>query len=550
MKQIIAALLITFSLSAFGQKPDWGRIMQAESKNYSPVIVGEDDRAIYSVSIEDASSMFKVKANIRLEKFDTKNLNKKYSKLISTPEKRGNQYTIERVGFVGEKFLLFGSYYDNKKKTYELDAFTYDSKNGSEEDSYEIFTENVEKRRRKGDFDVHTSKNNEKMLVHFTTYYKETGISVEKIKLYDKEMKLLLEKEYKTEGVSGGALNNIIVDDEGSIYFIKSGDVVILDANQDFEEWSEPIEVEGIESNGFLGTIHFALNSDNDLVLVSRYITKDLRKTDEKKSRRDRKKDDTQVEGVYFMKINGFSKETEVSQLSMFDQEFLDQFLSEKDIRKGRDVEMNNRYKSFDFFFKEDGGVIFVSEEHYSVSSYRNDALVAQSFFYKDLVAFNFSPAGDLVWANRIPKNQRFYWQSMVLGFNQGSYGWSWWSVPMTYKGHFSYMAGLSEDKLFLVFNDNKNNIKKKNDAEALDEMNNIKKAVPCIYSIDLETGIKTKEMELSLVAANAYLKPSVNYQGSQDGALYIFGMKKKNFRYGKIEFGDQQKRGKKTARK
>lgn len=550
MKHLLIFTMAVLSFSLSAQKADWGRIMEADNKQYSPTIVGEDDRAIYAVSLESDNSMFGNNVLLRLEKYDSRKLNRKMSKLAEVPAKKGEKYSVEKVAFVDGKFVLFGSLYDKKSKTFELTAFTYDADRGNRDDEFEIFTEEVEKSRRRGDFDVHTSKNNQKLLIHFTTYYKETDITVEKIKLFDKEMKLELEKEYKFEGNRKSTLSNLVVDDEGSIYFVKNGnEVAILDATANFEEWSEEIVVDGMESNGYINGVYFTLNNDNDLVLIGQYMTKDLGNTDEKKNRKDRKKNDTQVEGIYFMKVNGFSKETEVSQLNKFDQDFLDQFKSAKDVKKGNAAEMNDDYNVFDFFFKEDGGVVFVTEQQYVVRSYRNDALVAESYYFNDLVTFNFSADGELVWANRIPKSQRFYWQSMYLGFNQGSYGWSWWNVPMTYKGHFGYMAGLSDDKLYIVYNDNKKNVQLQNESDKLTEMRNIKKAVPVIYSIDLETGIKKKEMELSLVAANAYLKPNVNFQRSQKDALYIFGMKKKSFRYGKIEF-DEKGRGKRTARK
>lgn len=545
MKQIITVMILAFSINAFSQKPDWGRVMEAEDKHYDPTIIGEDEEAIYSVAYMSSGN------EILFEKYDKRKLNRKYSTKIPVPSEGRRKFDLERISFLGDHFVVFASYYDKKEKTYELRAFTYTVDKLKEVDEHEIFVEKVEKRRRKGDFDVHTSKNKESLLIHFTTYYKETGVTIEKIKLYDKSMEMLVEKEYKAEGVNVASLNNLIVDDEGSIYFIKNGDVVILDATVDYEEWSEPIEAEGIESNGYLGTVHFSLNPEGDLILVSRYITRDLRGSDEKKNKKDRKKGDTQVEGIYIMKVNGFSKETEIAKLNKFDQEFIDQFLTEEDIKKGNSAEMNNDYKSFQFLFKEDGGVVFVTEQQKLLRSYSSSgSLIAEYYYYNDIVAFNFSPDGELIWGNRIPKSQLFYWKStMLFGLKRGPYGVSWGSVPYHYRGHYSYMAGLTDDKLFFVFNDNEKNVPIQDDSKKRTVMKSVKKAIPVIYTVDLETGHKTKEMDLSLVAANAHLKPRVSYQKTPSDPLYIFGMTKKAFRYGKIEFEGKTK-GKKTASK
>lgn len=542
MKQIITVMILAFSINAFSQKPDWGRVIEAEDKHYDPTIIGEDEDAIYSVTYRYGGD------EILFEKYDKRKLNRKYSTKIPVPSEGRKQFDLERISFLGDHFVVFASYYDNKQKTYELRAFTYTVDKLREVDEHEIFVEKVEKRRRKGDFDVYTSKNKESLLIHFTTYYKETGVTIEKIKLYNKSMELLVEKEYEAEGENVAALNNLIVDDEGSIYFIRKGEVVILDANVDYEEWSEPIEAGGIESNGYLGAIHFALSPEGDLVLVSRYMTRDLRKSDEKKNKNDRKKGDTQVEGIYIMKVNGFSKETEVAELNKFDQEFIDQFLTEKDIKKGNSAEMNNEYKAFQFLFKDDGGVVFVTEQQKLIRSYSNGNLVGETYYYNDIVAFNFSPEGELIWGNRIPKSQIFYWRSMIFGFKRGPYGMSWGTIPYHYRDHYSYMAGLTDDKLFFIFNDNKKNVPIQDDSQKRTVMTSVKKAVPVIYTVDLETGHKTKEMHLSLVAANAHLKPGVSFQKTPAEPLFIFGMTKKSFRYGKIEF-DGKTRGKRTAR-
>ncbi len=548
MKKILLLLLLFVGVNAIAQKPEWGRAIEAARKDYTPTIVGEDDSYIYT------ADMVKEK-ELLLEQYDKKNFRQKYSRNIPVPRQGRKRYDVEKISFFGDKFLVFASFYDRKSHQYELRVFAYSADRAKLEGDYPVLSYEVEKRRRKGDFAVHSSRNRETILIHYHTYFKETDNTVEEIKLYDRDLNELVAKSYLADGRVGARLSNIIIDDEGSIYFLRDNSVAILDATVDFEEWSEPIIVENMEFNGKLSEVYMTLNSSSDVVLVANYLTTDLEKTDEKKRRRDRRKNDTQVEGVYFMRINGLTKETEVAQLSKFSQDYLDQFRSKRDVKKGRKSEMNNDYDSFKFFFKDDGGIVFAAEElDYYVITDGNGRVKGENYEYLDLVTYNFTPDGELLWANRIPKDQSFYWYNLdgygIL--NTTSYGYTWFRIPYYAMGHFSYLAGLSEDKFYVVFNDHKKNMAVKNDFDKLKTMRKVKKAVPMVYEIDLETGIKTKRMDLAYNSGDTRFKPSVSYQASQTEPLYIFSMFKKSFRFGKIDFNDtdQKGKGRKTARR
>lgn len=547
MRQILICFSLLMAVNAMAQKPEWGRLMEAEKKDYTPTIVGEDEDAIYTVDYH--YNFIGGLDGIIFEKYDKRRMNQKYSRVVPLPSGDKHYYDIERISFVEDKFLVFGSLYDRKAKEYELRLFTYSAKNAGKEDDYEIYRSEVEKRRRKGDFSVTPSKNNQRFLVHYSAYFKEKDQTLEVLRLYDKDVNLLTDKEYVSDGDNGYSLDNIVVDDEGSVYFFRGGNsVAILDANADYEEWSEPIVADELENNGVLIDKRLTLNTDNDVVIVAHYMTVDLERTTENKRRRDRKKDDTQIEGVYFMRVNGFSKETEVAQLNMFSEEFIDQFKSERDLKKGRDAEMNNDYGSMRFFFKDDGGVVFVAEKQYIVSTYTQHQAMytktGEKHYFEDLVTYNFNADGELIWSHRIPKKQMFYWSDLALGFTATSVGLKWFNNATYAKDHFSYVAGLSEDKFYLIYNDDKKNANVQDEHTRQKYLSKVKKAVPVVYEIDLETGHKEKRMALNFTSTSAHFKPGINYQRSQTEPLYIFSMKKKSFRFGKLDFADMGKKG------
>ena len=533
MNRLLQLLLIlAMALPGLAQKPKWGRPIQAEKKSYTPTIVGDDDKSIYTVEVPNSKE-------IMFERFDKKKLGRDYTKTVEIPRLGRKKYDLERISFIGGKFLVFASVYNSGSHEYELRAFTYDGKNARSAGDFEIFNNKVEKKRRKGDFEVFTSNNKERFLIYYTTYYKEKDQTIEVVKLYNQNVELVTEKEYIYDGEHEGSIGNILLDDEGSVYYLQGEDVVILDANQGYEEWRESIVLEEQGLNGGISRIYLAINGEGDLMVIGDYLTTDLSKTDENKSRRERKKNDTQIEGVFFMKINGFTKETEVAKLSKFDKEFLDQFRSEKDVRKGRDAEMNNTFDSFEFFFKEDGGLVFVMEDRMIIRRYSNGRLVGESYLYNDLVSYNFSPEGDLVWATRIPKKQTYYWNSMLLGFMSTSVGMTWFAEPYYAKGHFSYLAGLSDDKFYIIYNDHEKNAREQSENSKQREIAKVRYSVPVMYTIDLETGVKKKSLELGFNSGKLHLKPIVNFQRSQEYPLYVFCMNRKTFSFGRVDFND-----------
>lgn len=534
--------LLFCSLTLFGAnaqklKTQWGSALKSESKYYDPSIAGEDEKFLYTWDLH--------KGKLIIEKIDKKSLKRKYRKTLGVPEEGKTKYTFEGMSFVDGNYILYGSTYNRKRKKSILKAFAIDSKTGKYGNKEVLFENDVEKKSRRGNFTVYNSKHGDLVMLHYVAYYKKQKHTKEQFKLLNGDLEILLEREEVIEGRSRGNASAFFLDDEGSVYFKRNSEIVVFDANQDYEEWSQPIELDELEVGAFVQDFRITLNTDNDMILVGSYYTTDSRKTNENKRRRDRKEGDTQVEGMFFMKIDGISKETVIAKLNKFSKDFIDQFKTRKDIKKGRDTEINSISGAARMFFKEDGGIVMVSERYYYTEiTNRNGVVIGERYYYSDLLAFNFAPDGELVWANRIPKSQLFYWQSGPLAFNYGSYGVSWFLVPMQDLNHYSYVAGLNKDNLYIVFNDHPKNKTRKKDSDKLKMMKNVRKSVPTVFTINLETGNKTKKVNLSLASGKLKLKPSTFYQKDQTEPLYVLCAKKKNYRFGKLDL-NQSSEGK-----
>ena len=166
---VLTLLLATNFTSA--QKIEWGELQTAKSKNYYPSILSEDNDGIYTVAA--------LKNDYIVEKYDKKKNKKVYATVVKT---KGEKYKENKINFEGagdtkDKFILFASYFkksSKKDKTSTIYAFTVDKKTGKKGDKkVELFEIPVEKKRRKGAFEVYSSTDGTRMLIRHTAWYKK-----------------------------------------------------------------------------------------------------------------------------------------------------------------------------------------------------------------------------------------------------------------------------------------------------------------------------------------------------------------------------------------
>lgn len=106
--------------------------------------------------------------------------------------------------------------------------------------------------------------------------------------------------------------------------------------------------------------------------MIGSYVTTDIKETNENKAEVETTEGDTQLEGIFYLRINGLKKEVVAQKLSKFDQDFIDQFKTEDHIKCGLDAEVNDNFSLYRFFFnKEDYSLVFVEEQYERVNIYR-----------------------------------------------------------------------------------------------------------------------------------------------------------------------------------
>lgn len=525
LKKLVLFLAIgMFTLSYSAQeKIEWGAINSAPSGSYAPGIIGEDDENIYVF----ASS----KKEYLIESYKKGQFKRQYSFNIR-PENVGKnkKTTLEQVRYVDGKFIVFVSYFDKEKKEFIIFGYHIDSKTGKKEgDERELFRVDVERKSRRGTFSVNTSEDGKKLLVNHYAYYKKQKAYFDKYKLIDKDLNVELEKEEKfNKKEVTYSTSNYLVDNDGSFYYIKrlsrkeghSLYIVSFEADRGFEKWEEELNVDdlGLDPKSEIMDLRFLLNEKNDLVVTGYYTKKRL------------------LEGCFFAKIDQKSKELVVKKVNEFDKKFKDQFRSKRQVKKGKDAKVKNSFHMIDVLKKEDGGVVMIGELYiYRKYTDRDGNTIGETFIFGDLVSINFSPEGDLIWANRIPKKQTFTWSSMgPIVFS--SNGMSLLFPKYSTLEYFSYTASLSDGKLVVLFNDNPKNNLSTADETKMKGMKKPKKATVTKFTIDLASGEKKEELFVGAKAYDILFKPQVSYQQNENSQVYTYGDKGKKYKWGELK--------------
>ncbi len=528
---IIFSLCLLFVTAKGQEKSDFGPLMEID-RGYLPTIVGESEKELYGIHYEDET--------IFVETFDKKRLRSLGKRAVEMVELRGVTEELELLTYLNDEVVFFTSLFNYRDDKFDLIAQKVDPKTGKITDKVTLFEKPIDKRRHKGSYDVYLSKNRKRVLVRTYTYYKETDQTIENLLLFDDKLDLITEREYTEKGNEVNLSSSLLVDDEGSIYFIQSGAVVILDAFNDFEEWREDLPTDNLTVGSSYNKITITLNKDLDPVITAYYVTKDLEDQDRKKvnkSRANRKEGDTQVEGVIFIKINSLDKELEVAKHTEFDDDFIKLFKTEEDIKRNYDPEIENAFSSNRIYSLDNGETLLIGEVVYRlVSQDQNGSVTSISYFYQDMIMVHFSASGDILWKDRLPKRQRYYWTKAILGYG-GSAGYSFLLFPDGVQQYFYERAIKVGDKVYLTYNDMPENRAGNSYTHELKEFRKFKKGVPVVQTIDLASGSRNGEIVRSLVKPKFWLKPRSMYASKLSDDVYYFITYKKKMHLARTSF-------------
>ncbi len=515
---IINILVLFVSSNIFAQRIEWGALNISKSRKYSPTIIGEDETKFYTYTT-------------KIEKYVLECFSKKDMKLIYSEEYNISKLNkgitkIEEINFYNNRFIIIASYYEKISKTHKVFAFIVDASNGKLiENHRDIYSIPVDNEWEKGSFDVFVSSNKTKMLVKHKEYNKEKN----KLILLDENLDIIVEKEeinnYYEEGYS---TFSHMIDNSGSLYFIKSHEskgtyIISYDADMDYEKWEEAIDLskEGLNIESEITDVVLSLNSKDDIIVTAYYS--------EYKE---------ELNGCLFLKIDGRSKKIVNTELTELDINFKNQFLTNKQLENKKVPRIKNQFSYIKTINKNDGGIILIGERQL-----KSKSKIYKDVLFGDIIILNFSSTGKLLWSNRIPKKQVFRYNSGIYPvFQSGNsivpFGFVVWliTIPLKIPEYFSYLASADSNNVYVFLNDNVKNMLDTNDVKKTAPFRKLHKSVVNLYTINLETGEKTKKVFNEAKDSDIHLKPFGFSQKTKKSDLIMFGMKGRKYKYGKLK--------------
>lgn len=513
LKALIAFSLMLFFFKCNAQNINlhWGTAIDQKAKNYSMAFVGSDEDGIYTYSVSpEESKIF----------CHNKNGDLLTSINVSTSKSKNIEEKIINVFLNENTFVVFVSSNEKKNDKSILYALKFDKKTGEQigikknifEAPYMIDIVN---------YQITKSENNSKILLSRTVSFNSAVLQVE-LKVINTNLDILIEKTFQSEGnyssllksnATGLKISNPTVDNDGSLYFIQSNSssdnyVVSYNAKKDYEKWEERIDLSDLEKDMSVKYVQVHINNRNDLIIVG-FVQKKSYNI-----------------GAIYMKIDNSSKEIVNSKINYFDNNLKNQYFTSSQIKKGdQNPRINGFFTNYNFHNKADGGIIVVVEDyvHYIISQ---AGASSHRYFLKDILVLNFTADGNLVWTNRIRKNQVYAVDAgfPFMLFNEKEYNLK----------YLSFISGINCNKVIVAFNDLETNLSKTTD-KTYGTLSNVSSSIPVVYSIDILTGKMSCEKLFDPASSGVYLKMSFCEQKLSDKDWIVLGLKDNVYKIGKI---------------
>lgn len=212
------------------------------------------------------------------------------------------------------------------------------------------------------------------------------------------------------------------------------------------------------------------------------------------------------ADGIFFKRINPQTNLALHDWESEFNSEFLSHFKNaDKSEKQG--IESLELQK---IIIKEDGGLILIFEIDYKVSSTNTWA-----FYANQIVPVSINNKGEIEWISYIPKRQ------VGSMWNEGCY--------------ISFMAVYSKSNLYLIYNDNPDNMNSFEQDKLKGGYHSNKGAITAM-AIVKKDGTWTKEELLNNNQDAFYLTPAYSLK-LNDSQILIYGLKDKTVVLGTLNY-------------
>ena len=213
------------------------------------------------------------------------------------------------------------------------------------------------------------------------------------------------------------------------------------------------------------------------------------------------------IKGTYFILLDANTQEVINEEKKAFEAGFLEMFRSFEKTHKG--AELYN-YDYSNLIVRSDGGALLLAEQ-YEVKTSTGKSASNTYYIYNDMIAINVNPDMSIKWATKIPKKQ--------ITVND-------WGI------FSSYEYAIVHDKIYLIFNDNPDNLQEA-DPQRIKNFNG-KSSVATLITINAD-GKWNKSLLFSNRDEGVILRPKICEQIS-DNEFFLYAERGKDYVIGKID--------------
>ena len=540
----LGLMLLTLK-PTFGQEIKWGNIHTSKKNRIKPTILSSDSLNFYFY--------YKQGRKIKIASYSRNLYNVNYEKELPKLKYDNRRILVDKVTFLNDKFVLFCHQLQlnsNGKYNYQTIIYTINKENGNlDPDPIKLIESPFEGYYQKPQ--IYFSPRKTKFLIKHRAHKRKQEKLVIQFTLFDSKFNKI---EELTESINEPPNpsnkkrhlvfkdRNLILDEEGSIYYLKGlQHFVSFDANKNYEKWEEEIEIDEASPNSKIKTLSLAFDKTGNIILFGFY-------QDYAKGTKSRVKENALVaqkqtvyegglRGVFYLKLDYLTKEVLESNVDTFSDEFLKNFKTKKDKKKeskGQNVNVANNFNLVDLLPQNDNSLLVIAEVFTHKTTITSSSH-REKIIYGGVASISLDSIGNINWVQYINKKQKF-WQAYNSYTANGSFlGGIKVGRANTYKytKHFGSVSGVLDGKLFVLFNNHQENKLNADNPKTL--------TLPLQFSIvhahvyDTETGqVKSKIIKNSSVD-NLPLTPSIFYRTDDGKSVIVFAQRKKSFKFGEV---------------
>ncbi|CAN5140263.1 hypothetical protein BH09BAC3_BH09BAC3_32220 [soil metagenome] len=498
---------------------EWGEQLRAPRNSSLDDIIGYDASGIYTIKKRGKSSY-------TLEHYD-----KKFSLTGSFDldiEEEGYQCTVQSLLQLKGNIYMIYSYANNQQKKRKLLVTMIDKKtlrpSGEKKKVGEIdFSGNP--RYNSGYFDIRVSRDSSKVLVQYGLPLKTNEPQQFGFNVLDNQFASLWEKSvtlpYK-ESLFDIVLTR--VDNQGNVYLLgriykeKHKEKRRGIPNYSYEVFAcrnkgnSTAQYPVILEDRFITDMQIEILDNTNIICAGFYSAQGT----------------TSIAGTYFLTIDAESKAVKTKSFKEFGIDFITENLKEVQVnrairkeKKGKDTELFE-YDLDKLLVGKDGSAILIGEQYYvettTSTSYSsggsNMRSITYHYYYNDIIAVKINPEGQIEWTQKVAKTQH-------TSDDDGFYS--------------SYSLAIVKGKICFIFNDNPENLARKDTDVGRPENFRVGKSVVVIVSLD-QNGKETKQPVFSSADVDVITRPKVCEQISNNTVI-LFGQRKKEQQFAKITF-------------